>query len=81
MFEEAAHVPLIIYHPDSPFKGERYKSPVESVDVYPTLLDLAGVAPYGPATCPSGKCLELEGESLAPIVLGEGWTKDKPGSN
>ncbi len=36
LFEEAVRVPLMIAHPASPFKGQHYKEPVESVDIYAT---------------------------------------------
>ncbi|MEM6333237.1 MAG: sulfatase [Planctomycetota bacterium] len=45
-YEQATRVPLIVVAPDHP-GGKVAESPVELVDVYPTLLDLAGVpAPH-----------------------------------
>jgi arylsulfatase A-like enzyme len=43
LFDESTHVPLMIYHPDSPYKGRHYPEPVELIDVrsqeaYPTLI-------------------------------------------
>ena len=72
-------VPLIIHHPQSPYKGQHYTHPVESIDVYPTLVDLLRLQ-YTPEVC-SGqmgygdsprnvRCHELQGKSLAPVVLG-----------
>jgi hypothetical protein len=76
-------VPLIIYHPQSPFRGQHFKSPVELIDVYPTVKELLA-APEPPlvvnqnninsmhvTNCPGGTvCKPLQGKSLAPIVLG-----------
>ncbi len=65
-FEEAARVPLIISAPDQPARGKAVASPVELVDLYPTLADLAGLPPP-PA---------LDGASLRPSME----NPDKPGS-
>ena len=35
-------VPLLISHPASRFHGRHFASPVESVDIFPTVLDLLG---------------------------------------
>lgn len=44
MYEESAGIPLIIAGPDVP-AGRVIKDPVTLVDVFPTVLDCAGVAP------------------------------------
>jgi arylsulfatase A-like enzyme len=83
LFEEATRVPLLIYHPASPYKGRHYTHPVELVDLYPTLLDLAGEEPLDALSCPGAgqspdkerQCYELEGQSLAPVVLGMGVSR------
>ena len=56
-FEEATHAPLIISAPG--FKGgQKATGMTEFVDVFPTLIELAGLkAPY-----------KLEGESLVPVM-------------
>ena len=40
LFDESARVPLIIAHPESPYKGSHVFEPVELVDIFPTVLDL-----------------------------------------
>ena len=42
-FENAARVPLIVRAPNSAGNGRRSKALVELVDLYPTLVDLAGL--------------------------------------
>jgi hypothetical protein len=92
LFDEATRIPLLIYHPLSPFRGQQYLHPVELVDIYPTLLDLAGVPylsalgggalSYNPSSSycflPDRKCPPLDGMSLAPIVLGNNWKTSIP---
>lgn len=58
-FDQATHVPLILAGPGVP-AGRVVTSPVELLDVYPTLADLAGLTP------PPG----LEGRSLRPFLAG-----------
>jgi arylsulfatase A-like enzyme len=85
LFDEATRVPLLIYHPLSPFRGQQYANPVELIDIYPTLLDMAGIpfqsaAPNIPISdnCfhPGGRCPPLDGTSLAPVILGSDWKTD-----
>ena len=78
LFDESARVPLMVYHPESPFKGKHYQGPVELVDIYPTLLDMAGESQRFDASCPTINgvkvvCRPLDGQSLASVVLGHGW--------
>lgn len=58
LFEPSARVPLIIAAPDVKRAGQSCKRVVESLDVYPTLADLAGLTP--PAN--------LAGRSLQPLL-------------
>jgi iduronate 2-sulfatase len=57
-FEESARVPMIVCVPGQKTAGQASTRPVELVDIYPTLADLAGLAP------PPG----LEGVSVRPLV-------------
>jgi len=68
LFEESAHVPLIIVAPGA--KGNGVVSPrtVEFVDLYPTLAELAGLTPPG----------NLAGKSLKPLLENPSAAWDKP---
>jgi len=60
VYEELAHIPLVVVHPDG-VPGQRVDHLTQLVDIYPTLLDAHGVA------TPSG----TEGRSLLPLARGE----------
>jgi len=57
-YEQAAHIPLLLSAPGVSQPGTRTKSLAETVDIYPTLCELAGL--NGPA--------DLEGKSLVPVL-------------
>jgi arylsulfatase A-like enzyme len=68
LFEESARVPLLIVAPGVGPAGAVAKSPVGLIDLYPTLVELCGVA--APAN--------LQGQSLVPMLTdptatGRGW--------
>jgi len=60
-YEEATRIPLLIAAPGVTRPGTRTRALVETVDLYPTLCELAGLpAPKNPQP--------LEGKSLAPVL-------------
>jgi arylsulfatase A-like enzyme len=61
LWNELIHVPLIVVAPGLLPEGLVVKEPVQSIDIYPTLLDLLKVA------APEG----LQGESVVPLLHGE----------
>lgn len=72
LFDESLHVPLMIYHPLSRFKGNRYSVPVESLDIFPTLLDILGVGGFNISEVYKNDRLytRFDGKSLAPAIFG-----------
>ena len=73
LFDESTRVPLMISHPNSPFQGGRYNSPVELLDLYPTIMDLVA-PPFDEKinVCDHGDtCLPVQGKSLANVILGD----------
>ena len=59
-YEWCARVPLLIYDPRKAFKNQIVRSPVNLMDLTPTLLDLAGVA--------QDERLDMEAQSLMPLI-------------
>jgi len=77
MFDESTRVPLMVYHPLSPFGGQHYTEPVELIDVFPTVIDLLNPPFDRRKVCSSGTtCHALQGKSLAPVVLGNVWARE-----
>lgn len=68
VYDSAIHVPLVIKLPKSAHAGTRVTSPVQLVDLYPTLSELLGL----PANRP-----DLHGRSLVP-ALEEGTLEEVP---
>ena len=68
LFERSARAPLIIAAPGVGVKGQASPRIVEFVDLYPTLADLAGLAP------PPG----LHGRSLTPLLKNPRAAWDHP---
>jgi uncharacterized sulfatase len=58
LFEEALRVPLVVAAPGLPHPGAVVRAPVELLDVYPTIVELAGLAPPP----------DLDGQSLVPLL-------------
>jgi arylsulfatase A-like enzyme len=77
MFDESTRVPLMFYHPLSPYKGKHYTEPVELIDIFPTVIDLLNPPYDRKKICITGTvCHALQGKSLAPVVLGDLWNKE-----
>lgn len=57
-YEIAARVPFMIYAPWMKSKGKKTKALVELMDIYPTLVDLAGLE----------RPKEIQGKSLVPLM-------------
>jgi arylsulfatase A-like enzyme len=59
-YDEVAHIPLMVYHPDHADKGgERRSSLTQTIDLMPTLLDF-----HGETDVPS----DVEGRSIRPVL-------------
>ena len=68
LWEEATRVPLLIAAPGAAKAGARCDRPVSLVDIYPTLIDLCGLAAKP----------ELDGQSLAGLLRDPGAKRDRP---
>ena len=66
LWEKATRVPLVIAAPGTVGGGTEVSAPVSLLDLYPTLLDLAGLPPKP----------TLEGQSLTPLLRGSPPTAD-----
>ena len=71
--EGGLRVPLVAWSPGRVQAGVVNDEPVQSVDFYPTFLELAGAAPPDPATHP------LDGQSIAPLLSGQASQLDREG--
>jgi len=69
LFEMGTRVPLIISAPGVNGNGQASTRIVESLDIYPTLVELCGLPRQN----------EIEGESLAPLLKNPQADWDKPG--
>ncbi len=61
LYDEVMRVPFILWGPDHVPAGRVYEQPVASIDIVPTLVELAGGAVEG----------EIQGRSLVPLLAGE----------
>jgi arylsulfatase A-like enzyme len=68
LFEMGTRVPLIISAPGAPGNGRSSSRIVESLDIYPTLVELCGL-PVSPA---------IQGQSLASLLKAPAADRDKP---
>jgi choline-sulfatase len=62
LFEPAVRVPLVIAHPNR--GGSVVNTPASTIDIFPTILDLAGMPPNSIQT-------PVDGRSLAPALNGK----------
>lgn len=66
LYEPIVHVPLIVHHPKFYQPGSIYDGPVQTIDIFPTVLDLLAtsypgpVAPPGRSLLPAGGKLQLD---------------------
>jgi arylsulfatase A-like enzyme len=60
LYEECIMIPLIIYHPGLDVTPKRLPGLVQSIDIFPTLLDFLGI----------GIPEATEGKTLEPLVVG-----------
>jgi hypothetical protein len=67
VYQEIAHIPLVIYHPDFADKGgERRSALTQTTDIMPTLLDIHGTEiPF-----------EVTGHSLLPLLSNDKTIRD-----
>jgi arylsulfatase len=61
LYEQTIHVPLITYFPGAGRQGVQVREVVESIDIYPTVLEYFGIP------IPKG----IRGRSLWPLIRGE----------
>ncbi|MDE0937572.1 MAG: sulfatase-like hydrolase/transferase [Mariniblastus sp.] len=71
-YERGIRVPFLVRWPDK-IKPSVNNMPVVAIDLYPTMLELAGVEDF--AAHLDG--YEFDGESLVPTLLGEGDLKER----
>ena len=68
--------PLIAHWPDAIPGGQIVHQPTHVIDIMATCLDVGGV-PY-PADYNGQAIQPLAGESMAPLLRGESWTRERP---
>lgn len=60
--EGGSRVPMVIYAPGMKSMGSEYNDPIETIDIYPTLVELASGKPC--------KDKQINGKSLMPVLKG-----------
>ena len=68
VYGELTQTPLIVRWPAAMPKGRVVDEVVQTIDVFPTLLELSGITP------PAG----IQGQSLVPLITGQGQWKKRP---
>ena len=69
VYDYALHVPFVVAAPFDALRGVRVESQVSLVDVFPTVLALAGCAAAPEGTCGAGHACVLTGASAASECL------------
>ncbi len=67
-YEGGIRVPMIVSYPNKIAAGKVSETPVTGIDLYPTLLDLAGI--------PARPTQHKDGVSFAPVLRGESIARD-----
>jgi len=62
LYDESLKVPLLIKFPESRFKGRRIHEIISLVDIFPTVLEEAGI---------DFSAMEIDGQSLIPLIKGK----------
>jgi arylsulfatase A-like enzyme len=68
VYGELTQTPLVMRWPAGLPKGRAVDDVVQTIDVFPTVLELTGIAP------PAG----IQGQSLVPLLTGQGQWKKRP---
>ncbi|HSB13977.1 MAG TPA: sulfatase [Bryobacteraceae bacterium] len=68
LYQELVHAVFLMWNPKLLPAPRRVSDTVQLLDVYPTILDLAGVAPQG----------VMQGQSLAPLAKGQPFQRKGP---
>jgi arylsulfatase A-like enzyme len=67
VYDEVAHIPLFVYHPDFRTQGgQRRRALTQTIDLMPTLLEMHGMKPPP----------EVTGGSLMPLLAREGTVRE-----
>jgi len=66
IWDEQLKVPLIILFPNKTFSGKRIKTPVQTIDIAPTIVDALGLSGI----------YSFQGRTLMPAVVGAGFPEE-----
>ena len=69
LYNELMHVPLIIYAPQTTIRKNTIEAYVSHVDLFPTILELAGVKDFNKS--------KLMGVSLVPLIKGKSYKAER----
>lgn len=75
-YDESARIPLILSYPKRLPRGKVWNSGVSLVDLMPTILDIAGVAPQ--YSMDREPLPQIQGRNLAPLINGGADRWDQP---